>query len=74
MLVRIEHPNQTNLVVLETRAELDCLLKFIIDEFQGSSATKYAIGLQSPDHYKGRCIKAYNRFFPCMEGTYPYAI
>lgn len=53
MLVRIEHPNQTNLVVLETRAELDCLLKFIIDEFNDSSATKYAIGLQSPDHYKG---------------------
>ena len=53
MFARIEHPNQTNLVVLETRAELDCLLKFITDEFHSSGAVKYAIGLQSPDHYRG---------------------
>ena len=53
MLGRIEHPNQTNLVVLESRAEQDCLLKFITDEFHSPSAVKFAIGLQSPDHYKG---------------------
>ena len=50
---RIEHPNQTNLVVLETRAEQDCLVKFITDEFHSPGAVKYAIGLQSPDHYRG---------------------
>merc|ERR1712203_900625 len=40
---RLEYPNQTHLVVLETRAELDCLLKFITDEFRGPSVVKYAI-------------------------------
>ena len=49
----MEHPNQTSLVVLESRAEQDCLIKFITDEFQSAVPVKYALGLQSPDHYRG---------------------
>ena len=50
---RVERPNRTSLVVLENRAEQDCLVKYITDEFNSVSGVRYAIGLQSPDHYRG---------------------
>ena len=35
-------------------AEMNCVLKYLIDEYPNRAATKYAIGLQSPDDYKGK--------------------
>jgi len=43
----------TSLVVFEDRAELNCVIKYLLDEFPSKAATKYAIGLRSPDDYKG---------------------
>merc|ERR1712059_8984 len=41
------------LVVLESRREQDCMVKYIIDEYKGDPARSYAIGLKTPDGYKG---------------------
>ena len=35
-------------------SEMNCVLKYLIDEYPNRAATKYAIGLQSPDDYKGK--------------------
>ena len=49
---RIEDTPNTQLVVFETRAEMDCLIKYLTDEFPDQTAAKYAIGLQEPDEYR----------------------
>ena len=49
---RIEEAPNTQLVVFETRAEMDCLIKYLTDEFPDQAAAKYAIGLQEPDEYR----------------------
>lgn len=50
---RIEEAPNTQLVVFETRAEMDCLIKYLTDEYPDQAVAKYAIGLQEPDEYKG---------------------
>ena len=50
---RLESPPYTNLVVFENRGENDCLIKYLSDEYRGQAQEKYAIGLKSPDDYKG---------------------
>jgi len=50
---RVEDPPTTHLAVFENRAEMNCLIKFIIDEYPSENATNYAIGLESPDDYLG---------------------
>ena len=41
------------LLVLDDIAEMNCIIKYLMDEFPSQPATKYAIGLQTPDQYKG---------------------
>eukprot|EP00092_Neocalanus_flemingeri_P057832 GFUD01068807.1.p1 GENE.GFUD01068807.1~~GFUD01068807.1.p1 ORF type:complete len:167 (-),score=50.30 GFUD01068807.1:38-538(-) len=50
---RLELPPFSQLVVFENRGENDCLNKYIQDEYKGDSQKKFAIGLKSPDAYKG---------------------
>ena len=49
---RVEDGN-TQLLVLDDIAEMNCIIKYLMDEFPSQPATKYAIGLQTPDQYKG---------------------
>merc|ERR1712037_73549 len=41
------------LAVFQNRAENDCLIKYLTWEYRGDAQKKYAIGLKSPDDYKG---------------------
>ena len=50
---RIEQFLDTDLVVLDDRAEMYCLMKYILDHYPSEAAAQYAIGLQSPDDYPG---------------------
>ena len=50
---RLESSPNSKLVVFENRAENDCLIKYLTDEYRGDAQRKYAIGLKSPDDYKG---------------------
>ena len=50
---RLESSPNSKLVVFENRAENDCLIKYLTDEYRGDALRKYAIGLKSPDDYKG---------------------
>ena len=50
---RVEDSPKTHLVVFENRAEMNCIIKYIIDEYSDQNATNYAIGLESPDDYLG---------------------
>ena len=40
-------------VVFENRAENDCLIKYLTDEYRGEAQKKYAIGLKGDYDYKG---------------------
>ena len=48
---RLETDSQ--LVVFENRGENDCLIKYLEDEYRGDAQKKFAIGLKSPDEYRG---------------------
>ena len=50
---RIEQFLDTDLVTLDDRAEMYCLMKYILDQYPSEAAAQYAIGLQSPDDYPG---------------------
>ena len=50
---RLESSPNSKLVVFENRAENDCLIKYLTDEYRGDAKRMYAIGLKSPDDYKG---------------------
>ena len=49
---RLESEPYSHLVMLETRGESDCIVKYLTDEY-GEAQKKYAIGLKSPDEYRG---------------------
>merc|ERR1712215_504055 len=42
----------SHLVTLDTRGKNDCLIKYLQDEY-GGPWKRYAIGLKSPDAYRG---------------------
>ena len=41
------------LAVFETRRENDCMVKYLLDEYRGSSTKNYAIGMKALDNYPG---------------------
>merc|ERR1712126_288485 len=41
------------LLVLESRREKDCIVKYILDEYKGDPVKSFAIGLKTPENYKG---------------------
>merc|ERR1712179_541802 len=41
------------LVVIESRRENDCIVKYIMDEYKGDPVKSFAIGLKTPQNYKG---------------------
>jgi len=41
------------LLVLESRRENDCIVKYILDEYKGDPVKSFAIGLKTPENYKG---------------------
>jgi len=41
------------LLVLESRRENDCIVKYILDEYKGEPVKSFAIGLKTPQNYKG---------------------
>jgi len=41
------------LVVIESRRENDCLVKYAMDEYKGDPVKYYAIGLRTPENYNG---------------------
>ena len=49
---RLESTN-SYLAVFQNRGENDCLIKYLTDEYRGDTQKKYAIGLKSPDDYRG---------------------
>ena len=49
---RLESEPYSHLVMLETRGESDCIVKYLTDEY-GEAQKKYAIGLKSPNEYRG---------------------
>ena len=53
---RVEDSPNSDLVVFDDLVEMNCVLKYLIDEFPDQATTKYAIGLQSPDDYKGNKV------------------
>ena len=50
---RLESLPNSQLVVFENRAENDCLIKYLTDEYRGDAQKKYAIGLKGPYDYRG---------------------
>ena len=50
---RLEYSPESQLVVFENRGENDCLIKYLQDEYRGDAQKKFAIGLKSPDDYRG---------------------
>ena len=49
---RLENEPHSHLVIFENRGENDCLVKYLMDEY-GGAQQRYAIGLKSPDEYRG---------------------
>ena len=41
------------LAVFETKRENDCMVKYLVDEYRGTAAKNYAIGLKALDNYAG---------------------
>merc|ERR1712080_817506 len=41
------------LLILESRRENDCIVKYILDEYKGEPVKSFAIGLKTPQNYKG---------------------
>ena len=41
------------LAVFESRRENDCMVKYLVDEYRGTTAKNYAIGLKALDNYAG---------------------
>ena len=39
--------------MLDDRAEMYCLMRYILDQHPSETPAQYAIGLQSPDDYPG---------------------
>ena len=49
---RLESEPYSHLVILDSRAESNCIIKYLMDEY-GGAQKRYAIGLKSPDEYRG---------------------
>ena len=49
---RLESEPHSHLVIFENRGESDCMVKYLTDEY-GGVQKRYAIGLKSPDEYRG---------------------
>ena len=49
---RLESDPYSHLVILDNRGENDCLIKYLTDEY-GDAQKRFAIGLKSPDEYRG---------------------
>ena len=49
---RVEDPPHTKLVAFESRGEMDCLIKYLMDEYPDQEVKDYAIGLEQPEDYK----------------------
>ena len=41
------------LAVFETKRENDCMVKYLLDEYRGTTTKNYAIGLKALDNYPG---------------------
>merc|ERR1739848_214945 len=50
---KTEKPGTTRLAVFESRREMDCVTKYLIDEYDVTSGQQYAIGIKVEDDFPG---------------------
>merc|ERR1712062_150806 len=50
---KTEKPGFSKLAVFESQRENDCVTKFLLDEYEDSTAQQYAIGIRVDDTYTG---------------------
>ena len=68
---RIEESPNTHLVEFDSRGEMDCLIKYLTDEYPDQPMTNYAIGLQQPDEYKVN-FNQYHLLIILAQGVYQW--